>query len=294
MQQPIDHKPNYLQINFSCLGSIYSGSKLPEVKYSIQSILRSTIAGDEIILVIDGPISNTLSSYVASIQAIPNIHVIDLKLNHGLGIALSVGLSRCSSKYILRFDTDDINIIDRLTEIRQIFATKPEVDIVGSSVIEFIPSSSSYVLSRTKSPPSDDRSVKLYMNFVNPINHPSVAFKKESILSVGSYENMPFFEDYLLWLKSRKAGLIFYNIQRPLVYMRRDAFSARRFGLRYATHELTFMNFALRKGYINPPIYLLFFVRLFMRTHRLLTSLSQLFVGIRSKNIYILNPDMHV
>ena len=40
----------------------------------------------------------------------------------------------------------------------------------------------------------------------NPINHVTVMFKKDSILEVGNYENLPYFEDYYLWCKLIKSN----------------------------------------------------------------------------------------
>ena len=39
----------------------------------------------------------------------------------------------------------------------------------------------------------------------NPFNHPAVAFRLESALSAGGYEDMPF-EDWHLWAKMIKSG----------------------------------------------------------------------------------------
>ena len=36
------------------------------------------------------------------------------------------------------------------------------------------------------------------------MNHPTVMFKKNKIISAGNYRHMPFFEDYYLWLRCKK------------------------------------------------------------------------------------------
>ena len=59
------------------------------------------------------------------------------------------------------------------------------------------------------------------MLFRNPINHPTVAFLKESIIKLdGGYRNCPLYEDYDLWIRAFNSGLKFKNIAEPLVAMR--------------------------------------------------------------------------
>jgi hypothetical protein len=54
-----------------------------------------------------------------------------------------------------------------------------------------------------------------------PIIHPSVAFKKASILGVGSYDvNISRRQDYDLWIRAAASGLKFANIPEYLLYYR--------------------------------------------------------------------------
>ena len=64
--------------------------------------------------------------------------------------------------------------------------------------------------------------LKRNLIFRNPINHPSVGFIKNSIINLkgGGYRNNPFYEDYDLWIRALSSGLIFKNLETPLVAMR--------------------------------------------------------------------------
>ena len=54
-----------------------------------------------------------------------------------------------------------------------------------------------------------------------PMNHPTVFFKKQAILSVGGYsEDFGKLEDYKLWVDLLKSEHSLYNIQTVLVHMR--------------------------------------------------------------------------
>lgn len=72
----------------------------------------------------------------------------------------------------------------------------------------------------------------------NPINHPTVMFRKEAVLSVGSYKDFPLFEDWYLWVRMMMNGSKFYNVQESLLFFRisLDVYK-RRGGLKYAINE---------------------------------------------------------
>ena len=93
------------------------------------------------------------------------------------------------------------------------------------------------------------------MNYRNPINHPSILFKKESILKAGSYESMLFFEDYYLWLKCKKKKYKFHNLDIPLLAMKRESLLLRRYGLLLLFLKLSFFIRVLRKIYYQFLVY---------------------------------------
>ena len=233
----------------SCLGSIYIGSSVVEVDLALRSLLHGDWRPDQIVLVVDGPISQELSLWVEKIRASHrSVQFLSLEHNKGLGNALSCGLSLCKHDIVVRFDTDDINAPQRLGAAYYALYSLPELDIVGSTIYEFSSVDHLNATRRLKRVPLSDAEIKRRMDQVNPINHPSVAFRKSSVISVGSYENVPYFEDYFLWLKARKAGLKFANINYPLVLMRRSSALSRRYGLSYAILEFRFVKKVLMRG----------------------------------------------
>ena len=97
-----------------------------------------------------------------------------------------------------------------------------------------------------ESPISEESCRKLdrYCEFAlrrNPINHPSVMFKRARIIEVGGYLDMPFFEDYYLWIRCIVAGFKFHNVQRNLVFMRGGQAQLQGAGLSYAKYEYMFL-----------------------------------------------------
>lgn len=225
----------------SCLGSIYIGSRVVEVDLALRSLLQGVWIPGQIVLVVDGPISEELTLWVERTQSFePSVDFLFLGINQGLGKALSSGISLCKHDIVVRFDTDDINEPRRIGICYFALRSHPELDILGSAVCEFSSLDCLNATQRIKRVPLSDVQIKYRMDQINPMNHPAVAFRKSSVLSIGCYEDVPYFEDYYLWLKARKAGLKFANIGYPLVSMRRSGSLSRRHGLSYALFEFCF------------------------------------------------------
>jgi glycosyltransferase involved in cell wall biosynthesis len=237
-----------MNCSFSCLGSVYSGSSSMEVKQAIDSLLFGTLKPDEIVVVIDGPISEELDALLAEYVRLEHVRTLRCVENRGLGLALRLGLDACSHDIVCRFDADDINFSCRLENLVGFFQLPGQrIDIITSSLIEFRESESRLVECRIKHTLVSHRSLSDSLLVRNTINHPTVAFRKSSIMSVGSYEDIPLFEDYFLWLKARKAGLRFVGIDQPLVCMRRASIISRRSGLHYFQAELAFFRKCWRR-----------------------------------------------
>ena len=179
----------YFVTTFEALGSVYHASKPRDLRLSIFSLVRSFTVFIPIILVIDGPISDDLESCIASISKIIDLRICRLEFNIGFGLALSHGMSFCKADYIIRFDTDDINNFNRFHVIEDLIANNPDVDIFSSVVTEFISSDAKFCESTPKNLPLTCGKIVKAMNYMNPINHPSVVFKRVSIESVGGYQD---------------------------------------------------------------------------------------------------------
>ena len=272
----------------SCLGSVYYGSNLAEVELSISSLIKGIDKPEEIILVIDGKIKKNLEIYLKKLESNKVIKLVYSKQNVGLGLALNIGLKKCKYDLICRFDTDDISLSNRLVESKKAFTKRPNLDIFGSQIIEFIDSKNKFVKCNYKKVPLTNLSIRAELDFRNSINHPSVVFKKSSILKLGGYDNLLFFEDYHLWLKARKNNYQFLNCSIPLVIMRRESHSKRRKGLSYAIKELKFFKISFEQNLLN--IYSIICIP-FRLISRFLPSKIYIFlIPWRKKYSYCLNP----
>ena len=223
----------------SVLLSVYEKEQATYLQQALQSIFDQTSPAAEVVLVLDGPITQLLQDVINAYQKkFPNIiKVVPLAENSGLGTALAKGVLACQHELIARMDTDDIMAPTRLEKQLQAFDADPTLAIVGSNIAEFatVPSE----ITGQRIVPATDHAIREFSKKRNPFNHMTVMFKKSAILAVGNYQPLPGFEDYYLWARLLKAGYRGQNLQEPLVYARTgENMYARRGGLKYFTRGL--------------------------------------------------------
>ena len=240
----------------SCICSIYKRTILEEFIIAIDSLLLQEYIPSEIIVIVDGQIKLNVKIFLDKIIKVEKIFkVYFIKENRGLGFALNYGLQKCNNKIVARFDTDDINLANRLKIQFDLLKNNPEISIVGSDVIEFNDFDNNIF----------KKNMKNYKEMIsgfmrrNQLNHPSIMYRKKDILSVGSYKDIKLFEDYELWLRCIKKEVGIYNINQALVAMRRSSYLSNRIGLKYAIYELRFLVETIKQNTIN-KIYVPFFI----------------------------------
>ncbi len=236
---------------YSVLMSVYSGENAVNLRASIQSVLASEFLPAEFVLVVDGPVDDSLESVINSF---PTLNVVRLPVNQGLGAALNEGLKHVTYDIVARMDSDDICMPSRLGKE---FARMSEgLDIVSSSILEF-EGDISNITGRRELPLTQDEIIA-FSKKRNPFNHPSVMFRKASVLAAGGYDsNFPYFEDYDLWIRMLMNGARAANIEEPLLYMRtNEGMFLRRGGREYGRIMLSFHKELMARGWTTRTDYL--------------------------------------
>ena len=242
-------KCDYMSI--SVLMSIYRAEKPDYLIMSLHSIINQTMYVSEIIIVEDGPLTIELYSILDEFESkYPIIRRLSLSENHGLGFALSEGLKLCSNELVARMDSDDICKPNRFEVQVKFMETHPEVDVLGSWIDEFYETKENVVSVRRV--PENSKELYEFSKKRNPMNHPTVMFRKSSVLKAGGYQTCMLLEDYYLWARMFKMGMVFYNIQESLLYFRlsHDIYK-RRGGLKYAITEVKFQIELHKIGYLT-------------------------------------------
>lgn len=235
------------------LMAIYFKDRLEWIKDSVESTINS--CGNYLknfIVVLDGPIDQQIEDYLKNIK---EAKIYKLNKNMGLSYALNYGLSFCSSRYVARMDADDICLPNRFNDQIKIIQ-ESGCDILSGSVIEFDNNNLNY-----------KKMIKKNLYLYNIINHPTIIFKKDKIISLGGYRHIKYFEDYDLWLRAKKNKLNFIFMQEYLVKMRFNNFSLkRRNGILHLIYEINALRIFFFINYLIPLRYLPFWlIRLFIR-----------------------------
>ena len=212
--------------------SVYDKENPAYLKESIESVLDQTLKANEIVIVKDGILNEGLKKVLEEYEKRNLITTIQLKENVGLGKALSIGIEECSYELIARMDSDDICEPHRFEKQLRYMEEHPETAVCGGQIAEFVDHKEAIVGKRIV--PIGHEEIARYARRRNPMNHVTTMFRKSSILSVGNYESLLGFEDYLLWMKLIDGKYQLHNLDDVLVYVRTDfAFQDRRGGFRY-------------------------------------------------------------
>lgn len=205
---------------FSVLMSLYHRERTGYLKESLDSIFQNTVQPDQVVLVLDGPVGDDLLAVVNEYKVrYSALDVYPQEVNSGLSTALNIGLNKCRNDIVFRMDTDDVCYPNRFERILHEYSEHPELEIVGSGSITIDESGNKG--NRVARHPLTQEEIykKVWMC---PFGHPTVSFRKNAILRVGSYNpnSGPRQDDYELWFRCVAGGLKCKNIAEPLLYFR--------------------------------------------------------------------------
>ena len=231
--------------------SLYKNESPVFFREALESVLKQTYAPDEIVLIVDGPISQELEEVVTWLQEQSvSLNIYRFEINVQLGRALRKGVELCNYPLVARMDTDDIMREDRLQLQLEYLVSHPEVSVCGSEIAEF--SDAGHHQCIVKHMPEKNDDIHSYAKKRNPVNHMSVMFRKKDVLKAGNYEHCPGLEDYHLWTRMIIQGDKFYNIQEPLMYARTgNDIYRRRGGVKYSINYIHFRKWQRKVGFLS-------------------------------------------
>ena len=268
--------------NISFLISCYAKDSpvfLEEALYSINE--SSDRLKVQVVIVCDGPIGESLQTVIEIYRSRSSndISICRIENNLGLGLALRHGVLHCNGDYIFRLDSDDISIANRVEMCILFMDEHPEVSAVGGVIEEFNYSVGDRGQFR-KIPLSYDAICNV-SKLRNPMNHVTVCFRK-SFFDTVTYEHMPLYEDYFLWINAIDRKLVLANLNDVFVHVRvASGIGYRRSGLNYLQKDIHFARAVLGLGYfgyISFYRYLLSRLLIRLMPDRIITWFYQIFL----------------
>lgn len=203
---------------------------LEYLRTSIKSILDQTFTDFEFII-IDDCGNNDLEKIVREYDD-NRIRIIKNDKNRGLVYSLNSAVRHAKGKYLVRMDTDDIAVSERIEKLYDFISRHPEYSVVGSRVIEFSDDTDYGILGRM-----GERTSESIMRG-EPLIHPSVIMKKNAIVTVGGYPDYKRAEDLALWCELLLKGRRLYVINDILLKYRVNPEDYNKRKLKYRKGEI--------------------------------------------------------
>ncbi len=238
-------------IQFSVLICVYNRDIPAFFRRALDSVYTEQILKpSEIVLVVDGFVNDEIIKVISDFSSYAPCNVIQLDKNVGLGKALQIGVLNCKYDYIARMDSDDISLPNRFNSQISFLENNPEVDVLGGFLEEF-DNDTNKIISIRKVPIEHSDCVK-FLKFGCPFNHPTVVFKKSTVLISGNYRDFFLKEDLFLWLNIYINGFKFHNLDSVVLSYRlsKNFFNKRR-GPKYALSEFRIFYYRYKIGFIG-------------------------------------------
>lgn len=223
---------------FSVLLPVYRGDEPDLVDDAISSVLDQTVEPDEVVIIADGPVPQELDEIVKSYQnEYDCVKCLEKAKNDGLGKTLQLGVKKCSNDIIARMDSDDISLSHRFEKQIEILTENEDIDVVGAHMAEHLTSSGKF--ENVRKVPETQEQIWKQAKKRNPMNHPTVMFRKKSVIESGNYSKLRLIQDYELWGRMLAQEYNFYNIQDVLVVNNSsEEVITGRGGIKYLKYEI--------------------------------------------------------
>jgi glycosyltransferase involved in cell wall biosynthesis len=170
---------------------VFNGEKY--LNDAIQSIIDQTYNNFEFLILDDGSTDNSVK--IVKSHNDHRICHITSTFNRGIEKTLNEGLELAKGKYIARMDCDDISLPCRLHNQVTFMEQNPEVGVL-SAAMQTIKNGRRANIRRW---PTTDDEIKIHLLFQNPLSHPVIMLRKETLNGFYYPEDCKYAEDYRLW-----------------------------------------------------------------------------------------------
>lgn len=147
--------------------------------------------------------------------------------NKGIGHSLNKGIHLCNHEIIIKLDSDDIMVPNRIEKQFKYMEQNPDTAICGAQILMFKGTEKNHFVNITKHPTITwNDYIKDFPHWF--VNHPTVCYRKSKVLEVGNYSinlketwgNDDLSHDFELELRMLKKYGKIYNFPEHLVLYR--------------------------------------------------------------------------
>ena len=235
------------------LMSTHKGETGQNLAEALESLYAQTLPPDRIVLVLDGYVGqdqHDVIAYYGTDSRGPDLTIVALPSNSGLAHALNAGLAYCDGEYVMRMDSDDICMPDRLALQLAYIKEHPDTDIISSWASEFAVGDPT---EKMKVSPTEHDALAMALRWRNVIAHSAILIRTATLSRVGGYRpDFGLLEDYDLWVRLMTKGARFHVLPKVLLRIRTSlAQRGRRGNLAYLRNEIRFRSECLRVGFLT-------------------------------------------
>lgn len=191
---------------------VYNASR--HLREAIGSVLQQTFTNFELLVIDDGSTDDSIA-IIKSFDD-PRIRLVQNPVNKGISATLNYGIELATTDLIARMDADDICYPERLSLQIEHFKENPLTSMLSTSV---------RVISDKGEPLYKDVFDRVYnaynINFICPVYHPTVMFRREIVLRLGGYA-IPYAEDLDLWWRLSREYKMDHLVEVLLDYRMND------------------------------------------------------------------------
>jgi glycosyltransferase involved in cell wall biosynthesis len=235
------------------LMSTHKGETGHNLAEALESLYSQTLPPDRIVLVLDGYVGQDQHDVIAfygNDNRGPDLTIVALPSNSGLAHALNAGFAYCDGEFIMRMDSDDICMPDRLALQLAYIKEHPDTDIISSWASEFAVGEPT---EKMKVSPTEHDALAMALRWRNVIAHSAILIRASTLSRVGGYRpDFGLLEDYDLWVRLMTKGARFHVLPKVLLRIRTSlAQRGRRGNLAYLRNEIRFRSECLRVGFLT-------------------------------------------
>ena len=207
-----------MEQKFSVLLNVYLKDNPLWLKQAINSVLENSSCPNEIVIMVDGPITKEIQKVLDEVSKNKIVRVLSHPVNIGRGAALAYAVPKCKYDLIALMDADDICRKDRFEKQLAAFSAEPELSVLGGQIQEVDPLT--LVPFAKREVPLTHTEICRYLKTRMPFNNVTVMFKKMAVLNAGNYKAFDTLEDYYMWARVIAKGYKTANLNVVLADVR--------------------------------------------------------------------------
>jgi glycosyltransferase involved in cell wall biosynthesis len=209
-----------MTVRIATLIGVYAGDSPELFTTAMQSVCAQRLPSDvvsRIYLGVDGPVSEALEAVIAQFR--DQVFIVHRSpRNQGLARTLNALIGQLTDEdFVFRMDADDEALPDRYRLQLDHMASHPDIDILGTAIIEVDCQTGEERHVAFAGGPQD--AVQNIHRRV-PVAHPTVCMRRSVLRIIGGYPVVGTNEDVAMWFACVRHGLRFDNLPQHLLRFR--------------------------------------------------------------------------